>query len=127
MLTKTERDLGELLGDITHNLERLVKGEFKLLKVGAEEWIDHITAAAILIAVGGMLALLTTGLALTAAVAGLAERMPLWQAALVVALVVAILAAASIAIGLRSARKPRSVEHVQQVTERMIQGGTNHG
>ena len=117
MLTKPERDLGELLGDITHNFERLVKGEIKLLRVGAEEWAQHISRGAMMVAVGGLLGLLTAGLALTAAVAGLSERMPLWQAALLMAGAVGLLAILTIVVGLKAVKSPLPNPGIEIITE----------
>ena len=87
------RSLFQLISDIPTLVTDLVKGEIDQLKA---EMIVKLKALGIgggLIAVAAVILLFMVGVLLTAAVLGLAEVMPGWLAALLVALVLLIIAA----------------------------------
>jgi hypothetical protein len=100
-----DRSVGEILVDIKGNVERLVRAEIRMIKTGAVEWAKDAAGGTALVAAGVVFAILTLALLLVALIAGLAESMPLWQAALVVGGGLALIAIVLGATGLRSLRR----------------------
>ena len=120
MLEQTNRGLGEILTDISGNLERLVRAEVKLAKVSAFEWVKERARGAVLVVVGAMGALLTVGLLLLSAVARLSEIMKPWQAALLVGAGMGVLAMIVIAVGLSSFRRLGSQDRTTATYEKDV-------
>lgn len=85
MTEKDERSMGTLVTELTHELRALFRQEMDLFTVEMKEKTTKAVKDAAAIGVGGVL-LYTGFLVLVAAVVlGLAEVMPAWGAALVVA------------------------------------------
>src|SRR5688500_8562203 len=87
-----ERPVGELIGDITGDLSRLLRQEVELAKAEALQEGKKAAAAAVNLAVAGVAGVLVAVLLSFAAVFALAEVMHIGWAAVIVAMVWAVLA-----------------------------------
>ena len=76
--------VGELLGDLTAQTKKLVRQELRLASTELGEKGKQAALDGAIVAAGGTLAHAGLLVLLLAAVAGLAEFMPLWIAALIV-------------------------------------------
>ena len=104
MTAPAERSIGEVMSDVAGNVERLVRTEVKLTEEKALHAAKGLARGAALVAVGSMLATLTTLLLLLGAVARLSEQMKVWQAALLVAGGTAVISALVIGTGVAALR-----------------------
>lgn len=100
-----DRSLGELFADLTREMSTLVRQEVALAKTEMTEKASYIGKNAAMVAVGGAL-LYAAALALLAAcVIALANVMPWWLAALIVAVVVGIMGGVVAWLGVENLRK----------------------
>ena len=104
MTEPAERSIGDVMSDVAVNVERLVRTEVKLTKATVLQAARDMARGTALVAVGSMLATLTTLLLLLGAVARLSEQMKVWQAALLVAGGTAVISALVIGIGVAALR-----------------------
>ncbi len=95
----TTKSTADLVRDVTELVPRLVQEELALAKAELTEKGKHAGVGAGLFGGGGLFAFFGLALLLTAAVLGLAEVMPAWASALIVAAVVLVLAAILAAVG----------------------------
>lgn len=79
MPAPTGRGLGDVLTDVAHNVERLVRGQVHLEAAGVLESAAAMTRGVGLVAAGVVLALVATLLVLLSAVARLLQMSP-WEA-----------------------------------------------
>ena len=110
MTEPAERSIGDVMSDVAGNVERLVRTEVRLTKATVIQGVKGMARGTALVAVGTLLATLTTMLLLLGAVARLSEQMKVWQAALLVAGGTAVVAALVIAFGV-SALRGYSADH----------------
>jgi len=96
-----KRSLFELIGDLPNQVSELVHREIELIKAEMTAKLKALGAGGGLLAVAVVVLLFMVGVLLTAAVLGLAEVMPGWAAALVVAGVLLIIAVVLGLIGYR--------------------------
>jgi uncharacterized membrane protein YqjE len=97
-----EPSIGELISDLSSNASLLVRQEMQLAKVEMSHKVSQAGRELTLIGVGGLLGNAAL-LALTAAlILGLATWMPLWAAALVVGIGLAVIAGLLIWSGVES-------------------------
>lgn len=100
----SDRGLGDVLADVAHNVERLVRAQVYLEAAGVLESAAAMTRGVGLVAAGVVLVLVATLLFLLRAVARLLEMSP-WEAFLLVAAVTILLSAVIVAVGLRTLRR----------------------
>ncbi len=99
------RALGDVLTDIAHNVERVVRAQVYLEAASVLESATAMARGVGLVAVGGLLALVATLLLLLSAVARLLELMSPWEAFLLGAAGTGLLSVAIVAVGLRTLRR----------------------
>lgn len=115
-----ERSFGELLGDLSSQTSQLVRDEIELAKVETTEKAKAYGTAAGIMAAGGAVALLASGVLSAFFVLALAEVMPAWLAALIVFAVYAGIAVVLFFVGrdrMREAAPPVPEETVQTLRE----------
>lgn len=103
------RSVGEVLTDIAGNLERLVRAEVRLATTGAADRVRSTVVGAALIAGGGMLCGLATGLFMWGAVTRLSDAIKPWQAMVLVAAGTGLLAALVLLLGVKTLREPAHI------------------
>ena len=92
---------GDLVRQAAEQISRLVRDELALARVEMTEKGKRVGVGAGLLSGGGLVALYAVAALLTAAVLGLAEAMPAWLAALIVAVVLFAAAGVLALIGRR--------------------------
>ena len=105
--TGTERTIGQLVADATHDLEGIVRGEIALAKAEVTSGAKVAGKGAGLLAGGAFLALIGVVFLLHSAAWGIAEWLPVWAGYLIVAGVVLILAVVLGLLGKRALDKAR--------------------
>jgi hypothetical protein len=115
----TERTIGQLVADATHDLEGIVRGEIALAKAEVTTGAKVLSKGAGLLAGAGFLALMGFVFLLHSAAWGIAEWLPVWAGYLIVAAVVLIVAVILALLGrkaLQNARPApeRAIDQAQQ-------------
>ena len=119
MFTVVERSIASLLKDIVGNLQQIVRAEVRLAKAEVTAELGKARRAMVLIAIGGLFAVMTLGFLLLGAVYALAQVVQPWAAAILVAGGAAIVGGVSATVGasrlkLVSLPPPRTVSSVQE-------------
>ncbi|WP_324649369.1 phage holin family protein [Georgenia sp. H159] len=91
--------VGELVARISDQFSRILRGEIELIQVKATEKAKKVGAGAAMFAVAALLGFFAFALLLTTAVLGLAEALPAWLSALIVAVVLLVIAAIVALVG----------------------------
>lgn len=102
---KPRRSLFALIGDIPRLLTDLIRGEIEALQKEMIEKVKHAGVGIGLIVVAGSIAFFALGTLVAAAVIALAQVLPGWAAALIVAAALLVLAALLIAIGVQQLKQ----------------------
>jgi hypothetical protein len=110
-----ERSLSDVVQDILHNLQDMVRSEIRLAKVEIREEVSGTAWSSLWIAAGAVGALSAWIFLLWTLAYALATRMPMWSATLVVAVAMAACAAVLITGGIRR------VKRIQPIPERTIE------
>jgi hypothetical protein len=110
-----DRPLGELFSELANETGTLVRKEFELAQAELRAKAVKGARQAALIATGGVVAVAGTLALLTALIAGLAEAMPVWAAALLVAIVAFAASAALVVRGLAA------LKNIDPVPQRTVQ------
>ena len=113
-----DRSTGQLVGDALGEVQTIVRKEIELARHELTEALVARGQAAAALAVGGLLALIGLGCALTAAAWGLGTVLPMWAAWAIVAAVLFTLA--GIAAGVARSRA-RAVPLQPEKTRRSIE------
>lgn len=92
--SQSEKSLAELLGDLSQQTGTLVRQELELAKSELVVKGKSLALGSAMFGGAGLLTVLALGALVACAIAGLAEALPVWLAALIVALV--LLAAAGL-------------------------------
>jgi Flp pilus assembly protein TadB len=87
-----DASIGELMGQLSTQTSRLVRDEMRLAQKELQQSVKHAGIGAGLISVAGLLAVLGLATLIAAAVAALALVLPVWAAAVIVAVVLFIAA-----------------------------------
>ena len=101
-----DASIGELMSQLSTQTSRLVRDEMRLAQKELQQSVKHAGIGAGLISVAGLLAVLGLATLIAAAVAALALVLPVWAAAVIVA--VALFIAAGIA-GLLSRKQAEEI------------------
>ncbi len=121
MAAGTDRPIATILSDIVGNVQDIIRSEMRLAKTEVREELRKSGSAAAMTGLGiGMLGL--SGLfVLLAAMYALSLIMPLWAAALIVAVGEGLMAAVFIAIGIRRFKDvrgaPKTAESMKENVE----------
>ena len=99
------RPLGDLVEQLSADVRELVRAEVALAKAEMAESVRHMVVGAGLAVTGAVLGLFALGTLTATAVIALANVWPAWLAALVVALVLGAVAAISLGLGVKVARR----------------------
>ncbi len=91
-MQQTERSIPELTKDMAFHLGDMFRNELKLARVEATEGVKSLSGTIGLFAAGGVVGASALTLALLALAYGLAEAMPMWAAAAIVAVLAGIAA-----------------------------------
>lgn len=102
-----DRSLSEVLQDIVHSLQDIVRAEVRLAKVELKADARDVAVSGIWLVAGAACAVLALSFGLWSAVFALAEVMPLWGATLVVAAALAAIGVVMVSVGRRKARQVR--------------------
>ena len=87
-----DASIGELMSNLSAQTSRLVRDEMKLAQKELQQSVKHAGIGAGLISVAGLLAVFGLATVIAAAVAALALVLPVWAAAVIVAVVLFIAA-----------------------------------
>jgi len=102
---KPRRSLFALIGDIPRLLTDLIRGEIEALQKEMIEKVKHAGVGIGLVVVAGSIAFFALGTLVAAAVMALAQVLPGWAAALIVAAALLVIAALLIAIGIQQLKQ----------------------
>ncbi|MGC4050234.1 MAG: phage holin family protein [Paludibaculum sp.] len=97
----TARSFADVLRDVIRNMQEMVRSEIRLVKAEFHEEAVHAKSSALILLAGGALSLLAAIFLVLATVFALAMVMPLWAAALIAGLVLAVGAGFTLASGVR--------------------------
>ncbi|MFM9877015.1 MAG: phage holin family protein [Rhodoglobus sp.] len=131
--TAPKRSLFALIGDIPRLLMDLVRSEIEGLQKELLEKVKHAGVGIGLIATAGSFAFFALGVLIAAAVVGLAQVLPAWAAALIVAAVLLIIAAILVAVGVQQIKQgtpPTPTKTIDSIKQdvRVLKGtGTGTG
>ena len=103
----TERTIGQLVADATHDLEGIVRGEIALAKAEVTDGAKVLGKGAGLLAAAVFLVLMGFVFLLHSAAWGIAEWLPVWAGYLIVAVVVLIVAAVLALMGKKALETAR--------------------
>ena len=118
--TTADRSIGQLIGDLSEQLSRLVRDEIRLATSELQQKGKRFGTGAGLAGAAGFLALLGVATLVAAAVLGLATVMAGWAAALVVAAALFVIAAVAGLLGknrIQQATPPVPEEAVARVQQ----------
>lgn len=102
--------LGELVGTLTQQLTNLIKGEIELVKAQVAEKGQKFGIGIGLFVGAGVMAFFALAVLITTVILALANAVPAWLAALIVAVALLILAALLAFVGKKSIDKANEVE-----------------
>lgn len=113
-----DASLGELMSQLSAQTSRLVRDELRLAQKEFQESAKHAGIGAGLLSVAGLFAFLGLATVIAAAVAALSLVLPVWAAALIIALVLFVIAGIAALISKKQADEvtpaaPRTVETVK--------------
>ncbi|MBO0676668.1 phage holin family protein [Mycolicibacterium sp. S2-37] len=111
----TDASIGELMGQLSAQTSRLVRDELRLAQKEFQESAKHAGIGAGLLSVAGLFAFLGLVTVIAAAVAALSLVLPVWAAALIVAVVLFIVA------GIAALVSKKQVEEVTPAAPRTAQ------
>ena len=112
-----DASIGELMSQLSAQSSRLVRDEMKLAQKELQQSIKHAGIGAGLISAAGLLAVLGLMTLIAAAVAALALVLPVWAAAVIVAVVLFIAAGIAALLSRKQAAEvtPLAAESVESV------------
>jgi lysylphosphatidylglycerol synthetase-like protein (DUF2156 family) len=98
------RSLAQLLGDLLSNLQDILRAEIRLAQARAREELRAYRQPVLLIVAGALGGMLGGFFVLLAAVAALSLVIPIWAAALIVGLLMALVCALLLRVGVSRLR-----------------------
>jgi uncharacterized membrane protein YqjE len=116
-----ERSFSDVLKDIVHNLQDIIRSEVRLAKTEVREDLARLRAAALLLGIGAVGGILGIFFALLATVYALTNVVPDWAAALIVALALVIGAGVALSEGVKQFKQvsgaPKTLESLKENVE----------
>ena len=100
-MAQPDRPISEILEDIVRNVQEIVRFELRLAKVELRRDTQKLLSSTTWMVVGAVCGLLGAAVLVTAIVAALALVVPVWEAALLVGIGLAIIAAVLFKVGSR--------------------------
>ena len=100
-MAQPDRPISEILEDIVRNVQEIVRFELRLAKVELRRDTQKLLSSTTWMVVGAVCGLLGAAVLVTAIVAALALVVPVWEAALLVGVGLAIIAAVLFKVGSR--------------------------
>lgn len=100
-----DRSLGELFSDLTREMSTLVRQEVALAKTEMTEKVSYVGKNAAMLVVGGALVYAAVLALIATCIIALANALPWWLAALIVAVVVAIVGGVLAWLGVENLKK----------------------
>jgi len=104
-----DRSVSQVLQDIVHNIQDIVRAEVRLAKTEIREELVKAKTASVVIGAGALSGLFSALFVLVAVVYGLSRIVPDWAAALIVALALAIVAAILLSLGIERLSRVRPI------------------
>lgn len=89
-MTGSDKSIGQLLGDLSRDTSSLIRNEVELAKTEMGEKVNQVGMALVSLVAGFLIGFAALIILLDAVVYGLSQHMPLWVAAVIVGVVVAI-------------------------------------
>lgn len=102
--------IGQLFAKVSEQLSRLVRDEITLAKMQFTEKGKRFGMGAAFLAAAGVVALYAVAVLIAAVILGLAEALPAWLAALIVAVVLLLVAGVAAFMGKKAIDKANQVE-----------------
>jgi len=127
---KTEASTGELLGQLSSQTSRLIRDELRLAQKEMQESARHAGVGAGLAGAAGVFAVLGLATLIAAAVAALALVLPVWAAAVIVAVVLFAVAGIAALVGKKQVEQvpPPAAVSVDSVKNDIAElKGARHG
>jgi cytochrome c biogenesis protein CcdA len=114
-----DRSIGDVLQDIVHNIQDILRSEIRLAKTEVREEAVKAKGGSVLLGGGAVAGLFASFFLLMAAVYGLSRIMPDWAAALVVAVVLGIAGAVALSAGVKKLKQvhPKPEKTVESIKE----------
>jgi uncharacterized membrane protein YqjE len=116
-----ERSFSDVLQDIVHNLQDIIRSEVRLAKMELREDLSKTRAAALLLGIGALSGVFGIFFVLLAIVHALSYVVPDWAAALIVAFALAFGAALAVSRGVKRFKQmnaaPKTIESLKENVE----------
>ena len=116
-----ERSFSDVLQDIVHNLQDIIRSEVRLAKMELREDLSKTRAAALLLGIGALSGVFGIFFVLLAIVHALSYVVPDWAAALIVAFALAFGAAVAVSRGVKRFKQvnaaPKTIESLKENVE----------
>ena len=122
MAVENSRSIADVLQDIVANVQTIIRSEVRLAKTEITEEATKAARAAGMMAGGAVAALFTVWLLLLTIVFAIATAIPMWSAALVVCVLMAVLTAGLLVAGKKRfgavhAKPEKTIESVKENVE----------
>lgn len=127
---RPEPSTGELISQLTAQTSRLIRDELRLAQKEIQQSAKHAGIGAGMVGVAGLLAVIGLMTLVAAAVAALALVLPVWTAAVIVAMVLFAAAGIAALLGKKQAEQvpPSTAESVDSVKTDIAEiKGARHG
>ena len=127
---KTEPSTGELMSQLSAQTSRLIRDELRLAQKEMQEFARHAGVGAGLAGAAGLLAVLGLATLIAAAVAALSLVLPVWAAAVIVAVVLFAAAGIAALVGKKQVEQvpPPAAESVDSIKTDIAEvKGARHG
>lgn len=127
---RPEPSTGELISQLTAQTSRLIRDELRLAQKEIQQSAKHAGIGAGMVGVAGLLAMIGLMTLVAAAVAALALVLPVWTAAVIVAMVLFAAAGIAALLGKKQAEQvpPSTAESVDSVKTDIAEiKGARHG
>jgi len=117
--TATEpRSFGTLLGEIVRDIQQIFRGEMRLAKVEVVRELTKLKTGVVLLVTALVTGVLGLAYLLLASVLLIAMKLPMWSAALIVAVVVLLISGICASAGLANVRRirgtPRTIRSLKE-------------
>jgi hypothetical protein len=111
----TEPPIGELVNRASEQISTLVRDELRLARAEMQEKARHAGVGAGLFGGAGLITAYAVGVLIAAAVAGIAEGLPVWLSALIVGVALLLIAGVTVLIGRAQLRRATPATPTQAI------------
>lgn len=109
--TNGHASIGHLVSRLTQGFSRLARQEVELAKAEMREKLTELAREFAVLGVGAIVAMIAVLALLSAAGLGLAQAIPGWAAALILGVTLAVIAAATVLIGIQQLQRTDLTPH----------------